>query len=180
MGEGGASMRKDWKRCVEFHGHECPGLAIGVKASEAAKKKLGISFSKDEEVVCVTENDACGVDAIQVLTGCSIGKGNLIYRDTGKNAYSFFVRATGQKLRMVLKPLGQEMERRERQEYILNSHIDDLFTFGEPSFELPERARLFTTVICEECNEAAVEHKMRLQGGKKVCLDCFEEYTRGF
>ena len=32
-------MNKElWKRCVEFHGHECPGLAIGYKASEAAKE----------------------------------------------------------------------------------------------------------------------------------------------
>lgn len=177
---GGDSMKTDWERCVDFHGHECPGLAIGVKASEAARQKLEISFSKDEEVVCVTENDACGVDAIQVLTGCSIGKGNLIYRDTGKNAYSFFVRATGQKLRMVLKPIGKDMDRKERQQYILHSNVEDLFTFSEPSFELPDRARLFSTVICEECNEGAVEHKMRLQDGKKVCLDCFDEYTRGF
>ena len=54
-----------WQKCVEFHGHECPGLAIGFKACEAAKKKLGIGFSKDEEIVCITESDAC-VDAVQV------------------------------------------------------------------------------------------------------------------
>ena len=68
-----------WDRCVEFHGHACPGLAIGYRASEAAVQKLNITFSKDEELVCVTENNACGVDAVQLLTGCSIGKGNLIY-----------------------------------------------------------------------------------------------------
>jgi formylmethanofuran dehydrogenase subunit E len=73
-----------WRKCVEFHGHECPGLAIGFKACEAAQEQLQLQFSQDEEVVCVTENDACGVDAVQVITGCSIGKGNLIYRGTGK------------------------------------------------------------------------------------------------
>ncbi|MDD4570365.1 MAG: FmdE family protein, partial [Tepidanaerobacteraceae bacterium] len=78
--------QKLWRKCVEFHGHECPGLAIGFKACEAAIKKLGVSFAKDEESVCVTENDACGIDAIQVITGCTVGKGNLIYRGTGKNA----------------------------------------------------------------------------------------------
>lgn len=62
-----------WEKAVEFHGHECPGLAIGVRAVEAAKVKMGIHFSQDEEIVCVTENDACGVDAIQVLAGCSLG-----------------------------------------------------------------------------------------------------------
>ncbi|MCI5189229.1 MAG: hypothetical protein D3905_05405, partial [Candidatus Electrothrix sp. AS4_5] len=42
----------------------------------AAQKHLQAQFSPDEEIVCVTENDSCSVDAIQVLTGCSIGKGN--------------------------------------------------------------------------------------------------------
>lgn len=169
-----------WEKCVEFHGHECPGLAIGFKASEAAKKKMEFDFSKDEEVVCVTENDACGVDAIQVLAGCTFGKGNLIYRGTGKNAYSFFVRSTGETLRMVFKPIKNEMSREERQEYILNSDIEDLFIFSKPKYDLPEKARLFDTIVCEECQEGAAEHRIRLQEGKKVCLDCFDEYGRRY
>lgn len=174
--------RKLWEKCVTFHGHECPGLAIGYKASEAAMEKLKVSFSKDEEVVCVTENDACGVDAIQVITGCSIGKGNLLYRDTGKQAYTFFRRDTGQRVRMVLKAewSRKEMDRREKQELILNSPIEELFDFKEPSFELPERARIFSTVFCEKCGEGAPEHKIRLMEGKQVCLDCFEDYSRGW
>jgi len=36
-----------WKKSVEFHGHECPGLAMGFKACEAAMEKMGITFSKD-------------------------------------------------------------------------------------------------------------------------------------
>ena len=27
-----------WKKCVEFHGHECPGLAIGYRAAMAASE----------------------------------------------------------------------------------------------------------------------------------------------
>jgi len=34
----------EWEKAVEFHGHECPGLAIGVRAVEAAKTKMGIIF----------------------------------------------------------------------------------------------------------------------------------------
>ena len=59
--------RQIWEKLL-LSRHECPGLAIGVKACEAAKEKLGLDFSPDEQVVCVTENDACGVDAVQVLT----------------------------------------------------------------------------------------------------------------
>ena len=69
-----------WKKCVEFHGHECGGLTIGYKAAlyaiELLKLELGGGgnagcLSADEEIVCISENDACGVDAIQVILGCS-------------------------------------------------------------------------------------------------------------
>ncbi|NLZ51705.1 MAG: formylmethanofuran dehydrogenase [Thermoanaerobacteraceae bacterium] len=171
-----------WDKCVKFHGHECPGLAIGFKACEAANEKLGISFSKDEEIVCITENDACGVDAIQVITGCTMGKGNLIYRGTGKHAFTFFRRDTGEKLRIVFKPdnSGKDMSREERQQAILASPVEELFEFKNPSFDLPERARIFNTLICSKCGEGAPEHKMRLMEGKPVCLDCFDEYSRGW
>ncbi|MGD9154297.1 MAG: FmdE family protein [Bacillota bacterium] len=172
--------RELWQKCVAFHGHECPGLAIGFKVCEAAREKLQLQFSTDEEVVCVTENDACGVDAVQVLTGCSFGKGNLIYRDTGKQAFSFFVRKSGASLRFVLKPLPAEMDREERREYLLRTPAAELFDFKTPGYALPERARLFNTVYCEICGEGAPEAKIRLQDGKKVCLDCFKDYSRGW
>ncbi len=51
-----------WNECIRFHGHECPGLAIGYRATEVAINELGIPAerAKDEELVCVAENDACG------------------------------------------------------------------------------------------------------------------------
>lgn len=171
--------RKLWEKAVEFHGHECPGLAIGYKACEAAIKKLNIQFSKDEDLVCVTENDACGVDAIQVILGCSFGKGNLIYRGTGKQAFSFFNRTTGEKIRIVMKPLGRKMDREEKQAFLLGASVEEIFDFKTPTFQLPERARIFTTIQCENCGEGAPEHKIRLMDGKKVCLDCFKDYSRG-
>ncbi|WP_035294466.1 FmdE family protein [Clostridium sp. KNHs214] len=172
--------KKLWEKSVEFHGHQCPGLAIGYKASEAAMKKLGVNFSKDEEIVCVTENDACGVDAVQVITGCSMGKGNLIYRGTGKMAFSFFNRKTGESIRMILKPFKGEMDREKRMKYILEADVDDIFDFKKPSFQLPIKARLFSNIVCEKCGESAPEHKIRIMNGQKVCIDCFEDYNRGF
>lgn len=55
-------MKNDnlWKKCVEFHGHECPGLTIGYRAALYALELLDLTFSSDEQVVCITENDDCG------------------------------------------------------------------------------------------------------------------------
>ncbi len=171
-----------WQRCIDFHGHACPGLAIGYRAAEAAIRLFGFTRSADEEIVCVTENDACGVDAIQVMTGCSIGKGNLIYRDRGKQAFSFFNRNTGRAVRIVFKKqLSREgMDREALQAYLLQAPLEEIFDYKEPSFLPPERARLYASVVCERCGESAPEHKMRLEDGKKLCLDCCHDYSRGW
>ncbi|MCT8977397.1 FmdE family protein [Clostridium sp. CX1] len=172
-------MNKElWTKCVQFHGHECPGLAIGYKVSEAAKEKLGLSFSKDEEIVCIAENDACCVDAVQVLTGCSVGKGNLLFKDSGKMAFTFFSRTDKEGVRIVVKSRKKSENRQREMEYILDASYDELFEFKKPSFQLPERARIFTSVVCEECGEASAEHKIRFMNGKKVCGDCFKDYSR--
>ena len=174
--------RENWKRCVEFHGHTCPGLAIGYRAALAAQARLQTQFSPDEEIVCVTENDACGVDAVQVLTGCSIGKGNLIYRDTGKQAFSFYSRKDGRKVRVVFKmALNREENSREvLQKKILTASDEELFDFTDPVDLPPSKARIFTSIVCEECGEAAPEHKIRLHEGRKLCLGCFPDYSRGW
>ena len=43
-------------RVAEFHGHMCPGLAIGIRAAEVALHEIG-PHSKDEEVVAIVETD---------------------------------------------------------------------------------------------------------------------------
>ena len=175
-------VQENWKRCVEFHGHSCPGLAIGYRAALAAQKHLQTGFSPDEEIVCVTENDACGVDAIQVLTGCSIGKGNLIYRDTGKQAFSFYSRKDGRKVRVVFKmALNRDKQPKAvLQEQILKAPDEELFHFTEPADLPPSKARIFNSITCEECGETASEHKIRLHEGRKLCLACFPDYSRGW
>lgn len=169
-----------WEKAVQFHGHACPGLAIGVRAAEIAMQHFHVVTTADEDIVCVTENDACGVDGIQALLSCTLGKGNLIYRDTGKQAFSFFNRTTGEAFRICLKPQRDDLDREARMHFILNAPAETLFSFSQPAFTLPERARIFTTVVCECCGEGAPEHKIHLQDGKKVCEDCFTPYQRGW
>lgn len=171
-------INKVYDKCVEFHGHACPGLAIGVRAAVEFQRILGIDFSQNEEVVCVTENDACGVDGIQVVLGCSVGKGNLIFRMRGKQAFSVFNRKNGQAVRLVLKNLPKMASRAEKQQYLLEAPFDDIFIQTVPAYALPEEARLFGSIDCEACGESTAELYVRIEDGKKVCLDCFREYHR--
>lgn len=89
-------------KTTDFHGHWCPGLAIGIRAAELALKEVG--KGPDEEIVAVVETDMCAVDAIQYLTGCTFGKGNLIFKDYGKNAFTFYRRRDGKAIRIVTRP----------------------------------------------------------------------------
>ncbi len=167
-----------WEKCVAFHGHECGGLTIGYKAALYAIELLGLKFSDDEQVVCITENDACGVDAVQVILGCSVGKGNLLFHMTGKQAFSFYDRASGKSVRLVLKPKPQGMTKEQSFAYYQGCEPKDMFDVKETKIALPESARLFDSYVCESCGETAGSNWIRIQNGKKVCIDCYRAYDR--
>ena len=169
---------RTWEDCVAFHGHSCSGLTIGYKASLYAMKLLKLEFSDDEQVVCVSENDACGLDAIQVMLGCSIGKGNLLFRMRGKQAFSFYNRKTGESVRLVQKPKPRAMEPEESFRYYQTTPEEELFEVKETTVRLPEQARLFDSYNCDCCGEKTGANWIRLAGGKKLCLDCYETYDR--
>ncbi len=168
-----------WDRCVAFHGHSCGGLAIGYKAALLAKHALNLHFSEDEEIVCVSENDACGIDAIQVILGCTAGKGNLLFRLRGKQAFSFFNRKNKTAIRLVLKPDQPAIpDKAERLTWLLHQEPADLFTIQTPAYSLPEQARLFQTLTCPVCGEQVAENMVRLENALPLCLDCYSPYSR--
>ena len=167
-----------WEKCVAFHGHRCGGLRIGFAAALYAMELLNISFSDNEQVVCISENDACGVDAIQVMLGCSIGKGNLLFHMRGKQAYSFYNRETGKSVRLVLKPKPEGMTKEESFLYYQACRPEDMFEVKSAVIRLPERARLYASFVCDCCGEMTGANWIRLAGERKLCLDCYEEYDR--
>ena len=169
---------KTWQDCVNFHGHECGGLTIGYKASLYAAQLLELTFSTDEQVVCISENDACGVDAIQVMLGCSIGKGNLLFHMRGKQAFTFFNRKSGKSVRLVLKPKPEGMTKEESFSYYQACRPEEMFDVKEATLTLPEAARLFDSYTCDCCGEVTGANWIRLVGDKKLCLDCYESYNR--
>ena len=169
---------KTWKDCVAFHGHECGGLTIGYKASLYAIELLNLEFSTDEQVVCIAENDACGIDGIQVMLGCSIGKGNLLFHMRGKSAYSFYNRKTGKSVRLVLKPKPEGMTREASFAYYQACKPEEMFDVKETTIAVPETARLFDSYTCDCCGEITGANWIRLAGDRKLCLDCYESYDR--
>lgn len=169
---------KTWNDCVAFHGHECGGLAIGYKASLYAIELLNLTFSEDEQVVCISENDACGVDAVQVMLGCSIGKGNLLFHMRGKQAFSFYDRTSGRSVRLVLRQKPQGMSREESFAYYQSGAPHELFDVKDTAIKLPEQARIFDSYTCSCCGESTGANWTRFSDGKPLCLDCYKSYNR--
>ena len=185
---------------VRFHGHMCPGLAMGIRAAEVALSEVG-PHSSDEEIVTLTETDMCGVDAIQYLTGCTFGKGNLIHLDYGKNAYTFIRRSDGKAVRVSTCPgafdrspehnelstkvrndSATEEERARykelranRTETILQASVDELYAVEElESAEIPPIARIHDSASCAACGELTMETRVNQLEGRRLCPACFE------
>ncbi|WP_371366821.1 hypothetical protein SRRS_10310 [Sporomusa rhizae] len=196
----------DYQKAIDFHGHCCPGLTIGYMAAKAALAHLKVERAEDEELVAIVESDGCGIDAIQVLLGCTIGKGNLIYKDYGKQAYTIGNRKTGEAVRIVatgdMTPLTPDQQflrtavfsgqatpeqeetwqtlQAERTTRMLATPASELFKIQDVELNLPSEAKIFNSVICEYCGEKVMEARARLKNGKTACLACTEEYTRGW
>jgi formylmethanofuran dehydrogenase subunit E len=187
------------EKTIAFHGHFCPGLAIGIRAAELALQKLGHTDQND--LVAIVETDMCGVDAIQFLTGCTFGKGNLIHKDYGKIAFSFYDRSKEIGFRAVLLPdiqgkAGLELRVLSRkvedgtaneedriryeelrgllQDRYMDVDMEKMFIIMEPTFPVPKPARILQSLRCEACGEMTMESRTRRLGGKTLCIPCFE------
>jgi formylmethanofuran dehydrogenase subunit E len=159
-----------WKSAVEFHGHECGGLRWGYKVAQFAMEKLGIDRSTDEELVAIVENDSCAVDGIQVLTGCTFGKGNLFFRDYGKHAYTFYNRNTGKGIRITRKKDVNITD-------LLSANGEDIFEISEPKEKMPKRASIRRSLECSKCGESTMETRIKILNGEYLCYPCYEELT---
>ncbi|MGD9878469.1 FmdE family protein, partial [Desulfococcus sp.] len=190
--------REDFKRCAAFHGHVCPGLSIGYRAARAAMAWLAERRSEDEEIVAVVETDACSADAVQVLTGCTFGKGNFIYKDHGKMVLTLLSRKTGQGVRVALRPeafspdaehtalirkvMAGEASEAERTRFeelhlkrtrdLLEAPTEALFNLTPAETPMPAKARIEPSALCARCGEPTMPSKMETVDGRQICRGC--------
>ena len=125
-----------------------------------------------EELVAIVETNACCVDAIQVMTGCTFGKGNQIYNDYGKMDFTFFNHRTGQGVRLAMKPETFRVSERQielsqktrdgsitdaeqaelkalgmqRTVEVLDTRAEDLFAMAPVTAGMPDKARIEPTM----------------------------------
>ncbi|MEM0005803.1 MAG: FmdE family protein [Ignisphaera sp.] len=95
------------EKARRLHGHICPFLVLGLRMSEMAMERLGVSRAGvvetiEEELIAVVEVNNCLVDGVQIATGCTFGNNSLIYLDLGKNAVVLFRRGRSRGIRVYI------------------------------------------------------------------------------
>ena len=191
-------------RLIAFHGHLCPGLSLGVQAATIALREIGAHCS-DEEVIGVVESDNCAVDAIQFMTGCTFGKGNLIHRDWGKSAYSFYRQSDGRAIRVSTRPEAWDRDpehnelmnkfrageanaeetarfrvlHREQSYKLLERDPECLFEITELHEDPPRKSRIFASATCSACGERVLAHCVERLRGRDLCRPCLAATRAG-
>lgn len=194
---------KDFEDAVRFHGHACPGLAFGFRAAEVGMAELGCTPSRDEELIAICENRSCAVDAIQVLSGCTMGKGNLLFEEYGKQVYTFVRRATGEAVRLAVVWQGlaedengaavwkkfsagdrspevlRHIRNRKAQKIqaIRQAAPEELFAISRLTLQVPPAAVVYPSLRCDACGEKVMEPMARREGGRVLCIPCAQKGT---
>ncbi len=193
------NLPEDLKKCIEFHGHLCPGLVYGYLVAKEALSLLEHNRSVDEEIVAIAENDSCAVDALQVILGTSIGKGNLILKDYGKNAYTVLNRKNKKAYRFSRKKYyryngacKEEFKRLDeaisagtatekdkwrhkllKASNLLSQPFHETFSSQKVACIMPPFAPLARSQSCAKCGEMTMATKLvETKNREPVCIPC--------
>jgi formylmethanofuran dehydrogenase subunit E len=120
---------------TRFHGHPGPFLALGIRMGLLALRILGSPGFEGitAEVETGTEPPiSCLADGVQVSTGCTAGKGNLVIKPFGRAAAVFT--ANGKRLRIEVRPEWLARIRAEKaadhlSAAVLQAPIEELFAW---------------------------------------------------
>jgi formylmethanofuran dehydrogenase subunit E len=173
---------------VKIHRHLCPGQVLGVRLSMLGLKIIGIEDPKGEnrkDFIVFVEIDRCATDAIQSVTGCSLGKRSLKFLDYGKMAATFLNQKTSKAVRILAKEESKNKaknyfpEIENKYECQLEAYKimpdEELFEWEEVRVELPEEdmpGRPKRRIQCEKCGEYVQDSRDMEVDGKTLCKSC--------
>lgn len=185
---------------LQFHGHKCPAMPMGLRAGAAAMNALGVSRAQDKELILLAETGddhaaGCFVDGLMTVTGCTYGKSNIKKSYEGKMAFTLVDTLAGKAVRVQLKPeffgnmLNSPFVQRRKQGILpqdIPAEVTDPLVNGilaKPeadfleispvfNYQVTKKKGNFETELCESCGERVFVNKLTEKDGKKVCLKC--------
>jgi formylmethanofuran dehydrogenase subunit E len=173
---------------VALHGHLCAGQVIGVRMAMLALTKLGINDPKGRDrkkLYVVVEIDRCATDAIQSVTGCSLGKRTMRHEDLGIMAATFINLLSSQAIRVIAKEESRELSKKYypeildkyRQQLLAYKVMpdDDLFSVQDVHVSIPEEdlpGKPLSRVVCHNCGDWVQDRREIMQDGRILCRGC--------
>ena len=184
-----------------LHGHKCPAMPLGLRVGAAAMNKLGVERAKDGQLMALVElgEDHCATcfaDGVQMITGCTFGKGNIRKLNYGKWGVTLIDKKSGRAVRV--SPKAEAMAANKQSEFfkkyrekgvpasqvpseavdplverVMSAPEDRLLNVGEVfEYKWTDAPHSFDSFVCEVCGEMTAEIYGRVLGDKKVCIPC--------
>jgi len=167
-----------YEEVVCFHGHSCPGSMMGYRMAIAGMNAVKAAGINPKEICAIVENNACGVDALQVVTSCTFGKKKIVFQDYGKNVYTLFSMNTKKGFRISLHmkkvPDDLQKDREAFTKYLFEAPDDDILIVSETvvDLEFPKQTR--ESVTCNICKESVNNKRTKKVESMTVCIPCFK------
>lgn len=173
---------------ARIHGHLCPGQVLGVRMAMLGLREAGITDLRGKGrkgIIVYVEMDRCATDALQSVTGCSLGHRTMKFMDYGKMAATFLNLRTGKAIRV----LAREESRQKAKN--LFPHIADTYKAqleaykimpDEELFEVSEVAvaikredmpgRPLSRIKCDACGEQVQDMREIRMDNRVLCRPC--------
>ncbi len=176
---------------VGIHGHLCPGQVLGVRMSMLGLREIGIRDPQGgdrKNIIVFVEMDRCATDAVQSVTGCSLGHRTLKFMDYGKMAATFVNLATNRAVRIIAKDESRALAKNyfpaienkfaaQLEAYKIMTD-EELFAVREVRVRIrPEDmpGRPTRRVICESCREQVQDGREQCRNGRILCRPCADK-----
>jgi formylmethanofuran dehydrogenase subunit E len=182
------SFEKLLEESTRLHGHICPGQVLGVRMSMLGLQCIAIDDPKGKDkkkLYVIVEIDRCATDAIQSVTGCSLGKRSLRWLDFGIMAATFVNTDSGEAVRVTALEESRELSRnycnnltdkyaRQLEAYKLMPD-DELFRVERVTVQIPTSnmpGKPLRRVQCETCGDWIQDSRDVKKDGKALCRNC--------
>ena len=193
---------KDWLEFGQkFHGHKCPAMPNGLRVAEEAMNKLNVERTGDSFLHAIVELGdyhcaTCFADGIQVITGCTFGKGNITKSHKGKWGLTLIDKRTNRAVRV--RPKAEAMMQTKKTSFfkdfrekgvpptlvpdeaveplvekVMNAPAEMIMKISDVfEYKWEEPKHSFNSIVCDECGEMVVSEYTEEKDGKKLCKDC--------
>ena len=170
-------------KAKNFHGHVCPGIVLGTRLAIAGLRETGINPHEPiHNLIVYMEIDRCGTDAVQAITGCSLGHRSLKHKDFGKFAATFLNTTTGKTVRVAVHEKNRaEHDKLDRKELItLLSRIpeEEILKIEQVKIAIAKEdlpGLPVGSTVCSVCGEQISDNRQVIRNGSVFCRNCAGE-----